>query len=617
MLSEGQGRQLLFLILLVFFVLVILLFVGWRLHMDWQTVIASFLDPGVYNGPDARHHDWFRIIIALLGVFLFSGLLITVIINIVGNVTTAYEKGENRYHFSDHILFLGSARPLVTMLDSIRKHPELSRKEILVMTSVDVVHLRSLIWNSLADKKFCRQITFYRSDRESEARLREASPDKAAMIYLIGEDNELCHDALNIQCLEYLRNICSGKGPAIQCFMSMEMHSSLDVIRYLKGGEKSRLCVDVINKSDYIVEQLLVHTDAMPALTEEAKGKYVRIVIAGYSRVGRSFATVASQICHYPNFAADTRTQITFIDTGMRQSMDFFVANHSAMFDLCHYHYLSEGSSQSFAPKEEYGDFMDLEWTFVDADPSSPFARDLIEKWASDPMEELVVAVCYEKDTKSFSTALHLPRCVYERKSPVLVYQEGNPALVFKAAETGMFGKLAVFGEGLPDYDALFLKRTTWGKRINRIYDLQYGNPPAEDADSAWKNLPYAHKLSSIASSNFMPMILRCFGLELSEEVFDALPGDVLEKISEAEHRRWMTSVLLLGYYPAGRELRKDRSAFTCLKKEKFIHLDIVPYDELAHEQDKDRMIVSKIPCILRPGDGDPFSGVDGQSVKD
>ena len=60
-----------------------------------------------------------------------------------------------------------------------------------------------------------------------------------------------------------------------------------------------------------------------------------------------------------------------------------------------------------------------------------------------------------------------------------------------------------------------------------------------------------------------------------------------------------MSSVLMLGYAPAARSLRSDRDRFKYLKNEKFIHLDIAPYDELLHDQEKDKLIVSRIPYIL------------------
>jgi hypothetical protein len=94
-------------------------------------------------------------------------------------------------------------------------------------------------------------------------------------------------------------------------------------------------------------------------------------------------------------------------------------------------------------------------------------------------------------------------------------------------------------------------------------------------------------------------MVLRCFGLEPDRETFDKIPEDIMETISETEHRRWMSSVLVMGYSPATKEQRKDKSRMKYLKDEKFIHLDIAPYDELKHEQKKDLLLVSNIPYIL------------------
>ena len=580
-------------------VLAVLLLVG-RMYgdMKWQHVLALFLDPGNYDGPGV--HEGFRITIALLGVFLFSALLVSVFTNIIENISSAYKRGENHYRFKNHILIIGAGRSMMTMLSSIRKHPDLCKDDILIMTSEDVVPLREKVRDSLADKRFCRKITFYHSDRLSKQHLMEACAHHAKIIYLLGEEGEDNHDANNIQCLNFLREICAQDGPDIQCYMTIEMHTSLDVIRYLKSADSSRLCVEVISESDYIVEQLLVHTDILPVLTEKDTDKRLRVVIAGHSRESRSFARIASLLCHFPNFKdASNRTQIVFIHPGMETQMDRFVANHRGIFDLCHYHYVSSEKTTSFAPKKTLGDFIDQEWTFVDAEMSSPFARSLMEEWIDDPSETLLFAICSQDDERGLSTALHLPQKVYDSGCPILLYQKENLSLANAAVKSGMFGGLFVFGDNQPGVDALFLQRTTWGKRTNRVYDLEYGNPPAQDADSAWKRLPHAHKLSSISSANFFPIIMRCFGLKATKECFSALSEDVLDRISEAEHRHWMSSVLLLGYTAAETEIRKDRESFRYLKKEKFIHLDIAPYNELQHEQKKDMLLVNHIPFIL------------------
>ena len=94
-------------------------------------------------------------------------------------------------------------------------------------------------------------------------------------------------------------------------------------------------------------------------------------------------------------------------------------------------------------------------------------------------------------------------------------------------------------------------------------------------------------------------MKLRAFGLEPTRASVDALDAEALEALSEVEHRRWMTTVLLTGYRAAPKCERSDRGRFKELKNKEFIHLDIAPYDELAHEADKDRLIVQNIPYIM------------------
>ena len=60
-----------------------------------------------------------------------------------------------------------------------------------------------------------------------------------------------------------------------------------------------------------------------------------------------------------------------------------------------------------------------------------------------------------------------------------------------------------------------------------------------------------------------------------------------------------MATQLLMGYYAAPSEQRKDRSHFKELKTKKFIHLDIAPYDELPEEEKKDTLIMNNIPYIM------------------
>ena len=318
-------------------------------------------------------------------------------------------------------------------------------------------------------------------------------------------------------------------------------------------------------------------------------------MIAGFTRTARSIASVAAQICHFPKGG---RTVISFVDPGMQEKMDNYVSNHQSLFDLSHYTYISPVGRTGYVPKNGYGDFLDVEWEFIDSHLSSELVRGQLEKWAADPKQKLVMVLCYEDAAAGISAALHLPKAVYKGRVPVAVYQNDHPEVLHAALASGQYGALTSFGEASEDSDALFLRRSLRGKRVNYLYDLKYGGGSATP-DEAWARLPFAHKLSSIASANSIPLKLRAFGIEPTRRSVDTLAADVLESLSEVEHRRWMLSVLFMGYSAAPAKERADRSRFKELKTKEFIHLDIAPFEEIADEADKDTIIVKNIPFII------------------
>lgn len=596
-LSEGEGKQLAWLagIALALFLVLVLLGSFWAL--GWTEILNLYLDPGSYpleakeGSQDAL--NIFSLLIAFGGILVLNALTISAFSNVFDNISEKYRKGERRYRLKGHILILGGGRQLLDMLKALRGTPEFAGREIVVMTSSDVETLRDQIETALDEAKFCKRLIWYRGERDNEGDLRSACSSAASRIYLIGEDGEPAHDSVSIGSISLLRSICEGsQGAPIPCFVTLEMHSSIDVLNYLPGEADSRLQVEIVNASDYMAEQLLVDTAFLPVPDE---GQSLRIVIAGLGRMGRSIAGIAAQICHFPKGG---RTVISFVDDGMQEKIDNFVANHQSLFDLSHYTYISPVGRTGYVPKNGYGDFLDVEWEFIDSPLASDLTRGLLTKWADDPAQKLVVVLCYEDASACISSALHLPKALYKAGIPVAVYQKAHPEVLEAARATGQFGSLTIFGEASEGSDALFLRRSLYGKRVNFLYDRKYGGASATP-DEAWAPLSFAHKLSSIASANSIPIKLRTFGIEPTRSAIDALSEDVLKALSEVEHRRWMISVLMLGYSAAPAKERKDRSRFKELKNKEFIHLDIAPYDEIAEEADKDTIIVKNIPFIV------------------
>ena len=595
-LSEGEGKQLAWLagIALALFLLLVLAGSFWAL--GWTEILNLYLDPGSYpleakQGSQGAL-NFFSLLIAFGGILVLNALTVSAFSNVFDNISEKYRKGERRYKLKGHVLILGGGHQLVDMLKALRATPEFDGRDIVVMTSSDVETLRDEIETAIDDKRFCARVIWYRGERDNEDDLRSAYVASASRIYLIGEDDEPAHDSVSVASTNLLREICAGSGPAIPCFVTLEMHSSLDVFNYLPGEKDSRLQVEIVNASDYLAEQLLVDTEFLPVPDE---GQDLHIVIAGFSRTARSIASVAAQICHFP---VGRKTLISFVDEGMQEGMDNYVANHQSLFDLSHYTYVSPVGRTGYVPKNGYGDFLDIEWEFIDSHLSSELVRGMLEKWAADPAQKLALVLCYEDAAEGISAALHLPKVLYKGGVPVAVYQKDHPEVLNAALKSGQFGALTSFGEAAEDSDALFLRRSTRGKRVNFLYDRKFGGGSATP-DEAWARLPFAHKLSSIASAASIPMKLRAFGIQPTRESVDALADDVLAALSEVEHRRWMLSVLLMGYSAAPAKARKDRSRFKELKSKEFIHLDIAPYEEIADEADKDTIIVKNIPYII------------------
>ena len=586
LLSEGEGRQLAWLAALVVTLFAVFCLVGSIWALKWTDILNLYLDPGSFP---LEGHNIFSLIIAFGGILLLNALTVSAFSNVFDNISGKYRRGEKRYRMKGHVLIFGSGRQLEDMLRQMCSENCFKDSEIVVMSKEDVEQLRSRIETALDNKAFCRRIVWYRGDMSNADELRSACPGQACCIYLLGEEEDAQHDATLLHALDDLRGIVGTQGARIPCFLTLNRRTSMDMLSRLVRKEESRLCVEMVLSSDYLAEQLLVDSDFLPVPAED---KSLRLVIAGDTELARSVACVASQLCHFPEYAKNGRRSIiSFVGEDMKRQMEEFTGQYRSLFELSHYTYVGAEGREEHSPDSGYGDFMDIEWEFVDAPLCSERLRGELTGWAEDPAVELAVALCFGESDENLDAALYLPQALRKAGVPVAVYQKESSIMVQKALACGQFGSLRCFGEAMEGCDALLLRRSQRGKRVNRLYDLEYGNPPAASEDEAWAGIPYAHKLSSIASADSIPMKLRIFGGSITEKVYDTL--------SEIEHRRWMASVLLMGYKAAPAAVRTDRSRFKELKNKEFIHLDIAPFAELAEEADKDTVIVKGISYIL------------------
>lgn len=278
--------------------------------------------------------------------------------------------------------------------------------------------------------------------------------------------------------------------------------------------------------------------------------------------------------------------------------MEELIAARPGLFEISKYTYIAADSNQTVhEPEGPNGDFLDIEWQFVDSSETSPLAQKVISDIVSNDSEKLNVCTCHEKPTDALKYALHLPRVVYEHNVNIAVYSNDEAdSIVRLARKSKMYGNIRYFG----DTDELRAysqsNRVERGQRVNYIYDLKYQEANQSDSpEKRWYIKSEADKTSSIYSANFITIRKKCFEGVTNQEI-----------LYEAEHRRWMMAALLLGFFaaPENRLLPKEEKKRQ--KDELFRHFDIIPYEALDKgEKDKDKILVDNEDFILN-GDSRP-----------
>lgn len=569
LLAEGQGKQLLWLLVIALVCLTLaLLVVRYIFHdgtLGWQDIVAVFLDAGCFGGAGA--HDGFRLVLALISTFLFSALLVSMFTNVFENICEGVRNGERRYRLSGHVLILGTGSQLANMVRQLNRNG----KTVVVMSN----------------NKPCidGDFIYYKGAIDDEKDLQSARPDKAEAIYIIGDDSDADHDARGLCCLDLLKELCHNVLHDTHCYLSVHDYLTTEVLQYLKQKpNESHLLVDVVNDNEYQAEQLFVDTPFLPILKQN-DSRQMQLFILGTGAVAQAVAYTAAHLCHYPSFSEQgKRTIITFIGEDMAQWRNDLMAARPALFALSHHTLIHDNGQREMSkptclPHLTNGtsDFLDIEWQFVDGSETTPQVRQLMEAACTDNYATRIV-VCHSNPERAAKAALHLPKSLYAH-ADIAVYMSNSTKLMQYANQSGLFGQFTFFGPASDTCnDPLYLHRFARGQRVNYIYCQQYKGKDSQDSEAEWYKISEADKYSSIYCANAMYLRKECYA-EVSDPV----------AVYEAEHRRWVMSELLMGF---------DSGATT--DKPHFIHADIVPFSMLpVGEQEKDKILIDNMNYIL------------------
>lgn len=583
-------------------------------------IAHSFISMEIGN-PTTFRARFLSTFVAMLGAMFMSGLLISVLTNIFDKHIEDWQNGDIRYKwgFKRHTVIIGGNELLVPVITHSAKHSN----QILVQTKTDVSHIRNVIRLG-ADNKSENKVTIYHGGRCEEEELQDLLLHKATDVYIIGESTsgaapETHHDSYNMICAERIAQMLSRvtQKKRLPCHVLFDYQSTFSAFQF---SDLPRIIKDNIEFMPFnvyenwahkvIVENHTPSTSYQPLDGQGIRStdaNHVHLVIVGMSDMGLAFAVQAAQVCHFPNYhTKGVRTRITLIDSNAQNCMEQFMGRYQYLFQLSRHRFTDFSSDAPWiVPETEAsahigGDFMDIEWEFIQSNIESPQVKQYLRQAAIEADKArsghswLTVAVCLPEAHNAVSASLYMPQEVYKHALQVLVYQTQEPSIIRNltkqtstnvAPEDMYYHCIRPFG-----MDAESLNTDADYVEMAKIINAQYsGVKDLNDkaaVEECWTPLDVALKWSSRYNADSIGYKLRSVGATHTDS-----PEDILRKLDEnmdelmiLEHNRWNTEKLLMSFRP--------------ITKQELVHLESLTPEERSKEKKRMKQVEKIHPNI-------------------
>jgi len=603
-------------------------------------LICLFIDPGsIKDATAANMPQWLAVCVAIIGLILFCGLLISVISNMLERRVERFREGDIVYPMRNHIVIIGFDDMVPTLIQQICDDPKYKKCYILVQSSRPAAEIRSKIHTEL-DAKDEKRIVILHARRDSIEDLEKLYTTKAMEVFLIGERDEHDHDSLNIECLKKIVDIhkTQKECPLIPFTVLFEYQTTFAAFQITDLSSEWRQYIEFhpFNFYEEWAKKILVNcrygkgkeTIEYPPLdrepiTYESK-KHIHLVIIGMSRMGVAIGVEAAHLLHFPNFCRDPhcKSTITFIDEMADREMNFFRGRYRHYFEISsttYYDMSTDTVSKHVIPPSRFqgkdSDFLDVEFEFIKGRAESPVIQQTISKWAESEDELLGIAICLNYPPQSMAMGLYLPDNIYNKNIPVFIRLETSAALLTmlnsKKAEEDVHKYSHVYPFGMLDncYD-IDKNSIHMAQSVNYVYEfynkhnsLPESLPQEDVLKKLWNQIPVAHQWSNLYNAYSIKLKLRSLNVTQLDHL--QLNSHQIDLLAQVEHNRWNLEKLLLGFRkPTPQELaiiNKDSQKKREYKNKWFVHADICPYHELSDgSKNYDKCITGGIPVIVR-----------------
>lgn len=386
----------------------------------------------------------------ILGVFLFTGALISILTNVISRRVEKHSDGLIHYLKSGHYIIMGYDDMVSSIINDIFKRD--SKAYVLILSAVDAKVIHEKLRKSFTEKTIKHIIINY-GLRTSKDFYKDIHLESAEEIFIVGNRALQTHDAMNIECVDsicaYLQMHTSKQTPKrITC-----LFEDLDTYKAFKTSEifndVKRLGIEFVpynffitwakhilltnqyqGKSGLTIQYPSIYGNGITANDD----KYVHIIFVGMSYFSVAFAMEAAQLLHFPNFEQKgIRTRITFIDKKADEEMPIFLTRNRHFFEIQSYIYRDltlDSNNNDRITRLPFGglmqtDFLDTEFEFIKGDVFSAKVQDELRTWSNEREKQyLSIFLALGNPAENFIMGMNMPDEIYDNEIPIFIRQD-------------------------------------------------------------------------------------------------------------------------------------------------------------------------------------------------
>lgn len=579
--------------------IVIVIFVSWlflNTEDDWTAWHAfnamlgsEEISESVNHLPESRSSIWGYTIIYFVGVFLFSGILIATITNLMRSSGRRYIGGTQHYNWRNHVLFLGYDDLMIGtikhLLDNGEKH-----ELIIVAVSDNAEGVRNMLRQKLETKEL-RHVEVVRAKRVDVSDLRSTCLTHAKRIFIVGHPGEAMRDATNLKSLSMVSGLCSAGRRKPIVMVHIEEPSTFAILQQngfktaaLVESTRKYLCknqycesalepfldqyCEPFNFFESAARRLLLGNDGI-RLDWHSKERnifvnndlQVRLVVLGMSPMAMALVKEVLKTMHFPSRRPMV---ITMVDPAADTEMHRFVAETREMMHCCRYAYVDLSAPESgyeYLPDRE---LLDVEFEFVKGDAFHPLLTAKLEAWASDSTQLTTLAVCTADPARNITIGAMLPKKVRESRVPVWIYQTEASCLDRMLPDNADIHSFSFtdLAAGISSLDVEY----QWANSVAQQFNKNYSNksyqmlPHWERWATLYNVISFGAKLRSHLGWQMTIVANRIHIDDLLQGTpvtHIALDEATLHLMGRTEHNRWNMEKLLAGYEPTDDQQHK------------------------------------------------------------